>query len=328
MSHTRLALGFSRHRKVRSLSAEAFRLWASVMDLAREQARDGAFDESDLDVVPHCPKAGTKRQTLLSELLKVLPGEKTGLWERTDSGLQIHDYLDWQDSSEQVRTRRSRAASHMKEVRARVSANSSANKTPPLPTDTQTPIPSRSESGSETGSDAGARAEPLDDPGRETICPLDLAARAEIAGVPATLAAHLSVPIESIRHEIGQFVSTWTMGKLAGQRRTAWMGKLRQWVIDQHGRGALRAPGAAAHAARPVAPELPPAPAHESFDDRERAHATRLAKALAGDYGEKLKRAAPDMPASRLRAVVERLERGRPQPVVAVLPANLERPSP
>jgi hypothetical protein len=112
MSHTRFALGFTRHRKVFALSDAAFRLWVSAMDHAREQGRDGAIEPMDLDLIPHCPPKGQRRTRAVDELVR------TGLWDKTADGWQIHDYLDWQDSSVFVRTKRERARERMRAVRA------------------------------------------------------------------------------------------------------------------------------------------------------------------------------------------------------------------
>lgn len=111
MTHTRFELGFTRHRKVYALSAEAFRLWVSSVDHAREQTTDGAITDIDMDVIPHCPRRGARRDKLVGEL------ERAGLWERVEDGWQIHDFLDWQDSSTFVRTKRQRARERMRRVR-------------------------------------------------------------------------------------------------------------------------------------------------------------------------------------------------------------------
>lgn len=110
MSHTRFALGFPRNRKVARLSDAAFRLWVSAMDLAREQLLDGALIEADLDLVPRCP-SGKARTSLVDELVSV------GLWERTETGWQIHDYLDWQDSAAKVKQKQAAARERMRAVR-------------------------------------------------------------------------------------------------------------------------------------------------------------------------------------------------------------------
>lgn len=112
MSHIRLALTFSRHRKIRSLSDAAFRLWVSSMDLAREQNEDGALEPGDLDLVPRCPPKGRKRNELVQELVS------NGLWDIAESGWQIHDFLDWQDSAEVVKKKLTAARERMRAVRA------------------------------------------------------------------------------------------------------------------------------------------------------------------------------------------------------------------
>lgn len=110
MSHTRFALGFPRNRKVARLSDAAFRLWASAMDLAREQLLDGALIAADLDLVPRCP-TGKARTALVDELVNA------GLWEKTTTGWQIHDYLDWQDSAAKVKQKQAAARERMRSVR-------------------------------------------------------------------------------------------------------------------------------------------------------------------------------------------------------------------
>lgn len=93
-----------------------------------------------------------------------------------------------------------------------------------------------------------AGPDPPDDPGRETVCPADLAERLEKSGTVRALAEKLAVPIESVRHEIKQFEAYWVIGKGQGQKRTGWPGKARQWVVEQHAKpGGLKPPGAVAH---------------------------------------------------------------------------------
>lgn len=259
MSHTRFELGFSRHKKVSRLSDSAFRLWVSAMDRAREAfASDGLIDNDDLDVVPKCPARGPKRTVLVDEIVG------SGLWEVRANAWQIHDYLDWQDSAEEIVERRANARKRMKKVRANAKR-----------TDTTTANEVRSGTSdsysysdrSDSGSPEGVQGEPEpDDPGRELPCPPDLAERLEKAGTPAQLAEKLAAPVESIRHEIQQFVSYWVIGKGMGQRRTGWPGKARQWVVDQHAKpGGLKAPGAVQHAQRQADGEFQPSASTAAF---------------------------------------------------------------
>lgn len=79
------------------------------------------------------------------------------------------------------------------------------------------------------------------------MCPADIFATAEANGTLAAVAEKLSVPIESVRHEARQFEAYWTIGKGAGQRRTGWMGRLRQRIVEQHGKNELKPVGAIQH---------------------------------------------------------------------------------
>lgn len=182
---------------------------------------------------------------------------------------------------------------------------------------THPPIPPPTHSSGATVVVAPEDPEPEspDDPGHETVCPMDIVERAERNGVLAELAARLPAPIDAVRHEAREFLKYWTLGDGAGRRRTTWMRRLRQRICDQHGKGQLQPAGALAHAGRPPNEPIAIQAAPKDFEDQEREDAERLRKALAGEYGEKLKRAANGMPASRLRAVVEALERKRAQPV-------------
>ena len=112
MSHTRFALGFTRNRKVFALSAEAFRLWVSAIDYAREQKTDGVLTEMDFDAIPKCPLRGTKRNAVRGEMVT------SGLLEVHGETWVVHDYLHWQDSAEEVAAKQERARERMRSVRA------------------------------------------------------------------------------------------------------------------------------------------------------------------------------------------------------------------
>lgn len=92
-------------------------------------------------------------------------------------------------------------------------------------------------------------AEP--DPGMGTMCPADLASRLEANETANRLAERLQVPLAVVIDELRAFESFWVLGKGAGQKRTGWAAKARQWVIDQHRRpGGLKAPGLVEHNGR------------------------------------------------------------------------------
>lgn len=111
MRYLRFELGFSRHRKVHRLSDAAFRFWASAIDYSREQATNGELTAEDLEAIARCPM-GAKRAAVVTELVAAK------LWQVTDSGWQIHGYLNWQDNSEQVAQHRAEARERMARVRA------------------------------------------------------------------------------------------------------------------------------------------------------------------------------------------------------------------
>lgn len=159
MSHTRFALGFTRNRKVFLLSDGAFRLWISSIDHAREQATDGEITALDLDVIPRCPK-GKKRAKVVAELVAC------GLWETRGKSWQIHDFLDWQDSSKEVEEKKAAARERMRAVRANKSRTES-EPAPNVPAKFASSSPEvRSGSGSGSGSgdlrsDLGGRSKDL-----------------------------------------------------------------------------------------------------------------------------------------------------------------------
>jgi hypothetical protein len=132
MSHSRFELGFTRHRKVFRLSDAAFRLWASAIDYSREQRTDGVIEPADLVAIPR-GTAGSWKPAVAAELVTA------GLWhKRVGGGWQIHDFLDWQDSSVEANRKREQARERMRRVRA----NSTRTNAEPSPTDrTRSPDP-------------------------------------------------------------------------------------------------------------------------------------------------------------------------------------------
>lgn len=235
MSHTRFALGFPRHRKVFALSDVAFRLWISAMDHARDQGRDGSLEPIDLDLIPRCPPAGKKRDAVVAELVSV------GLWDTTSGGWQIHDYLDWQDGSEAVREKRARARERMRAVRANKS-RTSETRSSEVHVGESLPPPSSSSDRSQTPE--GVQGEsPAED--RETVCPLDLASRAEKLGIPEQFAKSYGVSLEAVRAQVRETESFWTIGGGAGKRRKNWMLVVRNRLHELGKAGGLVMPAGA-----------------------------------------------------------------------------------
>jgi len=117
----------------------------------------------------------------------------------------------------------------------------------PIPTPDPEPVSVRAREAPSGGGGDFLFSSEESDPGRQTMCPPDLADRLESNGTLRRLAEQLPAPLESVRDCVRAFVATWTIGKLAGQRRSGWAGRARQWVIDQNAQGKLRPPGAIEH---------------------------------------------------------------------------------
>lgn len=256
MSHTRFALGFTRHRKVHVLSDAAFRLWVSAMDYAREQLTDGRVTEADLDMLPRCPQRGKRRQTLVKELVDA------DLWEVDGADWMIHDFLVWQDSAAMVRQKQAEARERMRRVRANRARTYGEPEGEQAPVFARTSSEVRSTVGSGRRSGSGdpkltpgskdlagsPRADEPSAPGagvgitdseQEKPCPAELAEQAERVGLPEELAKRYGVTPEDVRAAIRSFVSYWVAGAGAGLKRRHWMRKLRGRIQEQHERGQL-----------------------------------------------------------------------------------------
>ena len=120
MSFSRFALGFTRNRKVFQLSDAAFRLYVSAIDWSREQLTDGAIQAIDIDAMPRVPRGG-KREAIVAELVAL------NLWERTETGWQIHEFHVWQETAETTRRKQESARERMRKLRGDGSPDVRAN---------------------------------------------------------------------------------------------------------------------------------------------------------------------------------------------------------
>lgn len=89
--------------------------------------------------------------------------------------------------------------------------------------------------------------EPEADPGRETICPLDLLRRDGVKMALRELAEKLPCPLSVLESEAAEFVSYWTIGEGMGGKRTNWPRTLRERLRKRFFAGELKAPGAVEH---------------------------------------------------------------------------------
>jgi hypothetical protein len=109
MPWVRLDDRFPSHRKIATLDDRAFRLYVSALCWSAENLTDGAIGEKELPLVAHIRGVKATAQRLVD----------AGLWERTETGWQVHDFLDYQYSAEQVRAEREKNAERQRRFRER-----------------------------------------------------------------------------------------------------------------------------------------------------------------------------------------------------------------
>lgn len=109
MPWVRLDDRFPSHRKVALLTDRAFRLHVSAICWCAENLTDGRISNRELAVVAHVRNVKATAQQL----------EDAGLWDRTDDGWEIHDYLDYNPSREQVIAERKKNAARQEAFRRR-----------------------------------------------------------------------------------------------------------------------------------------------------------------------------------------------------------------
>lgn len=100
---------FPSHRKVALLSDRAFRLHVSAICWCSENLTDGRITDRELPLVAKVRGVKATAQQLAD----------AGLWDRTDDGWMIHDYLDFNPSREQVLAERKKNAERQERFRRR-----------------------------------------------------------------------------------------------------------------------------------------------------------------------------------------------------------------
>jgi|GEM_PF-3118815 len=95
------------HPKVLALSDAAFRLWVASLAYCQRHLTDGALPEACL--VALGVRVHAKQ---VDELVS------RRLWDRTEDGYQVHDYLQWNTSRAAVEQRRAEARERMAKARA------------------------------------------------------------------------------------------------------------------------------------------------------------------------------------------------------------------
>lgn len=93
------------HPKIGNLPDGAFRLWVQGLAHCQKYLTDGYISDGALRLLrAYSPK----RKAVLIE---------AGLWEESETGIRVHDYLDWNDSREHVTAARKYARERMTRLR-------------------------------------------------------------------------------------------------------------------------------------------------------------------------------------------------------------------
>lgn len=123
MSWVRFDDMFPIHRKVEGLSDAAFRLHAHAIFWCSRNETDGFIGTEEL--VHAAPRGMENPEAVVTELVTELTRyEDSRLWEETDGGWVIHDYLDYQPSKAQLNEERKKNAVRQARFRARTRENS------------------------------------------------------------------------------------------------------------------------------------------------------------------------------------------------------------
>ena len=118
MPWVRLDDRFPSHRKVALLSDRAFRLHVTALCWCSENLTEGAIRERELAVISRI--RGAKKAAL--EL------EEAGLWDRTEDGWAVHDYLEYNPDRARVQADRNANAARQKAWRDRKRAEREAKR--------------------------------------------------------------------------------------------------------------------------------------------------------------------------------------------------------
>jgi hypothetical protein len=147
MPWVRLDDRFPSHRKIRLLTDRAFRLYVSGLCYASENLTDGLIPADELRIVADIKSSKAAAKELVER----------DLWELLDSGdFQIHDYLDFNPSAEQVIEER--AAKTARQARWR--ANKKKRPTPPKPPREGSPVDASTSTSTDASRDGGETPAP------------------------------------------------------------------------------------------------------------------------------------------------------------------------
>ena len=142
------------------------------------------------------------------------------------------------------------------------------------------PLPSLPDPGPDPEGSAEGNQPPA--PERETVCPLDLPARADKHGIPEQFAKTYRVPIEAVRHHVQETLTYWTIGGGAGRRKKNWMQTLRTRLHELGKSGGLLMPETERKATDLAERKRKAAEAERAAGEAKRRETVELAKKASG----------------------------------------------
>lgn len=249
-------------RAVALAGSDAIVLWLAMKHYVAVHLTNGFVPGDEVRALPGAPAKARRALDALLGCGRLRPdgSRGAGLVDEHPHGWQLHDYLDHANSADKEMDRRRKERDRKASYRAGqggvsrgttdgtpdvtdVSARMPQSQPNPIPDPLPDPEPARAAA-------AAGVLEPIENRSRAVPCPPDLDERLVKLGVHLELAQHLKCEPESVVAELKAFRDTWVAGKLAGQSRSHWAGKARQWVIDQHRQGRLKPPGEIEHLER------------------------------------------------------------------------------
>lgn len=137
--------------KLLALSDAAHRMWSSALIYCQDKLTDGFVPEWAIHAFG---VRAPNKDEIIAELCTSLVQGKGPLWHRVDGGFQLHDYLDWNDSKEEILEQRKRKAEQAQKRRSRQRSQESKSTASPA-TLPATPPPVAGYAGSEEPPVAG-----------------------------------------------------------------------------------------------------------------------------------------------------------------------------
>lgn len=112
--------------KLLALSNAAWRLWGCGLIYCQANLTDGFIPDHAIETFGVRFRDRRERRNAVEELQKSLVPGKGPLWHRVDGGFQVHDYLDWNDSREEILKARAQGKARLDRFRNRLAEDRAA----------------------------------------------------------------------------------------------------------------------------------------------------------------------------------------------------------